>query len=1606
MSERKSHGAGDQPAHVAIPDADKKREASPSNAEEPENEASGASQADSLLEQLAAATSGDKEGLLPQLPGEVSSSEKGRWEDKGEATLFKQQQPLTRLRLFMPSIVEETEEELARQEEDDEDDALGNGAAAAACVEDDNEALFDPNFLRLIIETNSIGEDPSQENSEFRQDFSDLLKILQTKLKQEDKFIKFVAGQITSLRIKEKLMVLKYIRHLVLNSDCSIDAFMAADGFAAVLNVCLQNDEMLEQLPGILVAVRHREASLRYLADEGAVGLMIKLGKKTDEGVVSRAAVAQACLVPLYQDEEKQHIDGWIESLVDAVSGGFPVAQEFSSASLCEMSADASEHSKLFQKTGIIPILRIFKPHTAPQALLWESATIANLAKNPTNFPEFLKEETLATLHEISNSVWNEVRLNAAWAFVFLSLQKAFHKQATGRWAAWVRDVLIIGICSEDGMTSNLTELFFANVTGKQALQGYEAPAVRRYLDSLHLTDDIVREQAQAFLTNLASTHPKEMIDSLLLLCSVPHDSAAARDALATLATLLSDPDTSDLAVAHEAYLPFVCLADRPDEAVQLLCARMLVKLISDQDSFLKYEELEPVAALLYLCDSNNDAVQECAFNGLWIAMEMARRNPEGLAVPVLRCCREDEPGDKLHSSYRDSVRLADGMFAKHRSRGAATNQLFGLHCLCALLYDASAAVQGRLAYKIESFTEDASNIDQMDDLCLRALACSLMALGRSVVDSVKSSVVVAFTSLVAHGTKMRASERKGSLPEYGPSNEQLFARSHIPSDRNRRAEISRGFPHARLPLDHFMAENYTQCLCEILLDTSASPILKQQCLATIRQSLNDPLVCQYLGKTDFMSRFFSAEVVASAEDPTDFYFMFCHILSHPATVGHVSNYMGILEKLLKDVKSYPSLALPLAQLLDAACFLPHVQGQRFVEQSLIPRPLLLDLLNLLGQYSTPSVVAKTDSREILRKPPSDVACESELPVPEGPGNTSQLNRRSSSLDLEDNLKDPWGRVLDDQELLNCVVEALISLYRLGVLKDVFDKEAMEKQFLPLFASSSNSAGSIVSLLSLANCLCIEPELLDCFLARPILIDIATSITEGGIEDEHLYTQTAELLRVALLHEEARDKVVANLVIVDSIFKIIRTPLYPPAQTRALFALHSILTNETILRTMAAEDFVPTLCDIALSGGSKDVQRVAAGILSTVVVRPTCRDVVLTGSSLQAVLGVVLDSTMPEVYSQVLWAISYLPLCDEFVQPLLENHVIERMKQIMNEEHVGVQTQARATVVQLSANHQLRSRFIELGFLPLLVSRTTTRDLSCCEASLHAMQTLSDTPMLSATLLDLGVEVKLQEVLHKCLQHQHKSMIPSEAEAPLKNQQLQERQQVCSVADSSWASEEASFPTEATSSLGMPRELEAVRCAALELLCQLSRHAVQGQLALLDDATVTMVIDCMAGTHIRTIEEKRSAATLLRLWAGGARTRKLFLAHKGVEVLLRLILSTEDPLVMEQLAWCLGNVAKGEGSMEVETQLAEAGAIDAILYYSNSMHEGVRNRAHWALGTLHGETLKYNTLLATRKKCIDPAISEIRSQGSGFQLKTLTGEAGDMKDSGYTAAAV
>lgn len=109
--------------------------------------------------------------------------------------------------------------------------------------------LFDPNFLKTIIETNPITEE-SREDPEFRQDFGDILKLLQIKLKQEDKFNKHIATQIASLRIKEKIMLLKYIRHIVLNSDASITEFMDLEGFTTLLNVCLQNDEMLEHLPG------------------------------------------------------------------------------------------------------------------------------------------------------------------------------------------------------------------------------------------------------------------------------------------------------------------------------------------------------------------------------------------------------------------------------------------------------------------------------------------------------------------------------------------------------------------------------------------------------------------------------------------------------------------------------------------------------------------------------------------------------------------------------------------------------------------------------------------------------------------------------------------------------------------------------------------------------------------------------------------------------------------------------------------------------------------------------------------------------------------------------------------------------------------------------------------------------------------------------------------------------------------------------------------------------------------------------------------------------------------------------------------------------------
>lgn len=55
-----------------------------------------AEQTESLLEQMAVTSqAGESSSLLPQLPSEVARPEQGKWEDKGEATLFKHSRPLT-----------------------------------------------------------------------------------------------------------------------------------------------------------------------------------------------------------------------------------------------------------------------------------------------------------------------------------------------------------------------------------------------------------------------------------------------------------------------------------------------------------------------------------------------------------------------------------------------------------------------------------------------------------------------------------------------------------------------------------------------------------------------------------------------------------------------------------------------------------------------------------------------------------------------------------------------------------------------------------------------------------------------------------------------------------------------------------------------------------------------------------------------------------------------------------------------------------------------------------------------------------------------------------------------------------------------------------------------------------------------------------------------------------------------------------------------------------------------------------------------------------------------------------------------------------------------
>lgn len=186
----------------------------------------------------------------------------------------------------------------------------------------------------------------------------------------------------------------------------------------------------------------------------------------------------------------------------------------------------------------------------------------------------------------------------------------------------------------------------------------------------------------------------------------------------------------------------------------------------------------------------------------------------------------------------------------------------------------------------------------------------------------------------------------------------------------------------------------------------------------------------------------------------------------------------------------------------------------------MIPRPLLLDLLDLLGRYSAPSIASAGPGTLLIDASKIEATQRPEEPQAEQPSDSA--DRGAFKFILEDD-ESEFGEALDNRDLLKCVVEALISLYRLGVLKDVFDREAMEKQFLPLFSTTPTSDSSTVSLLSLANCLCIEPELLHCFLATPILADIAASIVEDGVQNEDLYIQTAELLRVALLHDDAQE---------------------------------------------------------------------------------------------------------------------------------------------------------------------------------------------------------------------------------------------------------------------------------------------------------------------------------------------------------------------------------------------------------------------------------------------------------------------------------------------------
>lgn len=1163
---------------------------------------------------------------------------------------------------YMPVIQEETEEDLLEAE----------GLLCRSATDSEEEEEPQQDTGESLEETLSISAGKKGMGfaaiADVSADFDEILRLFQHRINSEKEnapqFMEALAKQLQSPKARDRLTVAKYLDVVAIDGDGAAAAFGKAKGLESLLKVVKSSDELLEYVPGLLSGLCINEENRKAAMKGGILQVLIKGTRRGKLSAEQVQATSHAIAMLSFYEDARTSLQPIVDTMLEFCihpSG----CNQFTGAGLCMLTCSDALQSLLVYKDGLRLISEAILSSTNPQAQAWLAATLANLARNPMNAKAMSGPQVQEVLHTISCSSHGGVRKNAAWTFLFLSLHRGLMQ--AGRVTAWMRDMLLLSL-KADVETLNILQLAFAHFAGIERQVLRDSPAVRQYMEAYTSRQDEIREHALQSVYHILGDGDNSLDELVRALthCACGRDAFARRDTLWLLGALFLDPRHYKEMQRLGGLRPLILSSCLPHEDLQKITSQALMRVSLDKNLLSKVQEDQPVCGLLLLAGSRDQEVRRSSLIALWLVSIHGRDSPE-LAEAIQASCMDDVSPMLLETKLRDRMQPLMDTFQAKYTPDLEDQSSAGIECLAALARDATPDAQGRVAVRLRELAARGSTLAPLAQRCLIQ---TMLALQKSVISEVQSSVVAAWQGLCTDAAAL--------------------ARSDI------------------------FSMQCGQALLRMIINPETDVDRRAQSLTLLAKVLDSEQVCQHLGELYPMQQLMACAEPQWGVDSVTLWVILLKVLASPLCANASSllrNHLDTMRQALDAEEHLDVLARPMVRFMQRCAAWPVVldellsRGALFVKllrKGLKEEDEQMLLLTCQSLVQTTTSISEARYKDMVKHYSDLVDTAFDVIAFSSKGAAASSNN-STNVDVgvgESAVmksSEANRRSLMCQELMHLAAKVLAALSNRSEVRQIIEAHGyLDMTVLQTFLSLPYPSVLIEVLLLLNNCC--RSEVLAADLATEAvlkpLVKHANKSEEGGVLIQiarlwHRFAMNPRMLTV--LREDTA---------VETIFAIVKKGP-PQAQELAIQAIYHLAADSEVKRAIVRRGMLEFLCTLA-EDGPRSVQPHAAWLIASLLVRGEGRDLMYQRNTLE-VLARLMSASNGHVVCRAAWALSQLPQEEEVVARLVSVGAVSLLCDALNANNELGQAQGARTIGSLAWSDSFRREASSAGILKTLL---------------------------------------------------------------------------------------------------------------------------------------------------------------------------------------------------------------------------------------------------------------------------------------------------------------